>query len=970
MKNFKTLLLLAALLPLGAFAQKSYHYETVAGDMMHSRIYTLDNGLKVYMSVNRETPRLQTFIAVKTGSRNDPAETTGLAHYLEHLMLKGTTHFGSSNVAAEAPLLDSIESRFEQYRYITDPALRRKAYHEIDSVSQVAAQYNIPNEYDKMMASIGSQGSNAYTSNDVTCYVENIPANEIETWARIQADRFKNMVIRGFHTELEAVYEEYNIGLADDGEKEWVALSKKLFPNHPYGTQTTIGTQEHLKNPSIVNIKNYFRRYYVPNNVAVCLAGDFDPDSTIAVIDKYFGDWQKSDSLSYPQYAPVPTLAAPVDTTVVGQEAENVIIGWKAQPAADFACDTLSVISEMLDNGKAGLFDTNLNTPVKVLSASASMQTMHDYSVFVLAGRPKEGQSLADVKSLMLAEIDKLKRGDFPDDLLPAVVNNMRLAYYTGLQSNDFRANQFVEAFINDEQWADRALAMNRVANMTKQQIVDFANRFFLDDYVTVYKRQGEDTTIHKIDKPEITPIPTNNDKQSEFLREVVNLKPAPIQPRFVDFKKDLTVTKTKRGLAFLYKKNVDDELFTLVYHYPFGDESDNQLAFAADYLDYVGTASLTKEAINRKFYSLACSYSVNVSADAVDITVSGLNANMPEAVSLLETIITSAKADKDSYAKYVDVVLKARADAKLNQRSNYAALRQLGMFGQYNAQLNTMSEAELRAANPQALLDKLKALQGYRHTLLYYGPTALKDIDNLVGRVHITPKKLAAAPAAKPYLHQSTPKTEVWLAPYDAKNVYMTMYHNEGQKWSPDKAAVEALFNAYFGGGMNAIVFQELREARGLAYSANADYTVSNTHPFADSESFNTYIITQNDKLMDCINEFNALLDSMPQRQAGFDLAKQSLMKSIATKRVTRGNVLRSYLSAKKLGLNCDLDQKRYEDIPKLTLQNLIDFARQNISHKPYRYLILGDEKSLDMGALKKIGPVRRITTRDIFGF
>lgn len=590
--------------------------------------------------------------------------------------------------------------------------------------------------------------------------------------------------------------------------------------------------------------------------------------------------------------------------------------------------------------------------------------------MFVLAGRPKEGQSLAEVKRLMLAEIDKLKRGDFPDDLLPAVVNNMRLAYYTGLQSNDFRANQFVEAFINDEPWADRALAMNRVANMTKQQIVGFANRFFLDDYVTVYKRQGEDTTIHKIDKPEITPIPTNNDKQSEFLREVVNLKPAPIQPRFVDFKKDLTVTKTKRGLAFLYKKNVDDELFTLVYHYPFGDESDNQLAFAADYLDYVGTASLTKEAINRKFYSLACSYSVNVSADAVDITVSGLNANMPEAVSMLETIINGAKADKDSYAKYVDVVLKARADAKSNQRSNYAALRQLGMFGQYNAQLNTMSEAELRAANPQALLDKLKALQGYRHTLLYYGPTALKDIDNLVGRVHITPKKLAAAPAAKPYLHQSTPKTEVWLAPYDAKNVYMTMYHNEGQKWSPDKAAVEALFNAYFGGGMNAVVFQELREARGLAYSASAAYTVSDKHPFADTESFNTYIITQNDKLMDCINEFNVLLDSMPQRQAGFDLAKQSLMKSIATKRVTRGNVLWSYLSAKKLGLNCDLDQKRYEDIPKLTLQNLIDFARQNISHKPYRYLILGDEKSLDMGALKKIGPVRRLTTRDIFGF
>ncbi|MDD3388171.1 MAG: insulinase family protein, partial [Prevotella sp.] len=179
---------------------KDYHYETVARDPMQSRIYTLDNGLKVYLSVNKEKPRLQTYIAVRTGSRNDPAETTGLAHYLEHVMFKGTTHFGTSNAAVEAPLLDSIQNRYEAYRRLTDPEARRKAYHGIDSLSHLAAQYNIPNEYDKLMAGLGSEGSNAYTSNDVTCYQEDIPSNEIDNWAKIQSDRFKNMVIRGFHT--------------------------------------------------------------------------------------------------------------------------------------------------------------------------------------------------------------------------------------------------------------------------------------------------------------------------------------------------------------------------------------------------------------------------------------------------------------------------------------------------------------------------------------------------------------------------------------------------------------------------------------------------------------------------------------------------------------------------------------------------------------------------------------------------
>ena len=971
MKHLRTLLcVLVAALAVCVQAQKSYHYSTVAGDPMHARVYTLDNGLKVYMSVNRETPRLQTYIAVKTGSRNDPPETTGLAHYLEHLMFKGTTHFGSSNVAAEAPLLDTIECRFERYRHITDPVMRKKAYHEIDSISQLAARYNIPNEYDKLMASIGSQGSNAYTSEDVTCYVEDIPANEIDSWAKVQADRFKNMVIRGFHTELEAVYEEYNIGLGSDDEKQIQAMSKKLFPGHPYGTQSTIGTQEHLKNPSITNIKNYFHRYYVPNNVAICLAGDFDPDKTIAIIDKYFGDWKKSDNLSYPQYAPLKKLMAPVDTTVVGLEAPNVFMAWRTDAAASAQQDTLSVISYLLSNGKAGLFDLDLNNPMKVMGASAQLSPNHDYGMFYLYGLPKEGQDTKEVRRLMLGEIEKLKKGQFSDDLLPSAVNNMKLKYYQSLRKNDERADRFVNAFINDKQWDDEVHSLDRIAKMTKSQIVDFANRFFTDGYVTVFKAQGNDTTIHKIEKPHITPIPTNNDKQSEFLKEIVNAKPEPIQPKFVDFKRDLTVARTKKGLDYLYKKNTSDDIFSLTYHYPFGSESDNQYAVAADYLSYVGTDKLSNEKIQQQFFKLACSYNVSVGDDAINISISGLNSNMPAAVRLLENVLTSAKADKESYDKYVGIVLKARADAKGEQRANFSALTMLGEYGAYNPQLNDMSEKQLRDADPQALLDKLKNLNRYRATVMYFGPSDMKTVDGIVSAAHATPRKFLQEPEAKPYLHQATDKTEVWVAPYDAKNIYMTMYHAEGKKWTPEKAAIELLFNEYFGGGMNAIVFQELREARGLAYSAGARYTAPSAYPYKDTESFTTYIITQNDKMMDCVNEFNNLLNDTPSREAGFKLARQSLIKSLSTARTNYENVFWRWLEAKKKGIDYDIRQKIYETLPKLTLNDVINFARENIANKPYRYLILGNEKDIDMDALQKLGPVRRLTTEEIFGY
>jgi predicted Zn-dependent peptidase len=608
------LLLVPCLLMLGMSAEaKDYKYYSVANDPMHTRIYTLDNGLKVYLSVNKEKPRIQTYIAVRTGSRNDPPTTTGLAHYLEHLMFKGTKLFGTSDLTKEAPLLDSIQNRFEVYRTIKDPAKRKAYYHGIDSLSQVAAKYNIPNEYDKLMSSIGSEGSNAYTSNDVTCYVEDIPSNEVDNWAKIQADRFQNMVIRGFHTELEAVYEEFNIGLANDGEKEWDALNAKLYPNHPYGTQTTIGTQEHLKNPSIVNIKNYFNRYYVPNNVAICMSGDLDPEAVIATIDKYFSSWKPNANLSYPQYAPVRNLTAPVDTSVVGKEAENIIMAWKFDKAASFQADTLDVISKMLYNGKAGLMDLDLDQKMQWLGGGAFADNLAEYSSFLVEGTPKEGQSLDDLRKLILGEISKLKAGNFSDDLLPSVINNMKKEYYQSLESNQSRAGLYVDAFINGQKWDDAVNRLNRISSITKQQVVDFANKYLLDNYVAVYKRQGTDTTQKKIDKPQITPIPANRDKQSQFVTNIINSKAEPIQPRFLDFDKDIAKGKTSKGVPVLYVKNNSNGLFGLAYYFKFGREGNKWLPYASSYVDYLGTDKLTAEQLKQQFYKLACNFNIRM---------------------------------------------------------------------------------------------------------------------------------------------------------------------------------------------------------------------------------------------------------------------------------------------------------------------------------------------------------------------
>mgnify|MGYP002519051271 FL=1 len=970
-KGIRFFLAAAAMTVTSAFmvsCQGSKDYETVEGDLMETRIYTLDNGLKVYLSVNEETPRIQTYIAVRTGSRNDPAETTGLAHYLEHIMFKGSKHFGTCDYEKEKPLLDDIERRFEEYRVTTDPELRKQMYHGIDSVSQLAAQYFIPNEYDKLMAAIGAQGTNAYTSNDVTCYVEDIPSNEIENWLKIEADRFKNMVIRGFHTELEAVYEEKNMSLTQDNRKAIEALLAQLFPTHPYGTQTTLGTQEHLKNPSITNIKNYFNRYYVPNNVAICMAGDFNPDEVIELIKKYFGDWQPNKELSRPEFEPQPEITAIKDTSVVGLEAECMLMGWRFNGANDPQVDTLDVLTEVLANGKAGLFDINLEQQMKARSVSAFTYSFTDYTALIFYAFPKNNQTLEELRALIIEELAKLKNGEFSDELVQSVINNKKRAYYESLITNKSRADMFVDAFINGLEWKDVVGKIGRMEKITKQQLVDFANKHLNDNFVCVYKRQGEDTSIKKVEKPAITPIPSNRDNASDFLKEIQASKTEPIKPRFVDFEKDMTKAEMSNGLPVLYKKNTTDGLFNLSFVYDYGTENVRGLDLVSDYLNYIGTDKRTSAEIKQEFYKLACNYNISIGDNRTTISLSGLHENMEQALALLEDIIGNAKGDKESYDKLVGMLIKAREDAKASQRSSFNALRQYAIYGPYNSQRNTLSEKELRAGTPDMLTDMLKPFGELKHTIMYFGPMDVEPFKELIAKEHKMADEPKEAVAEKKYTKLETPENEIVIAPYDAKNIYLMQLHNENKQWTPESEPVVTLFNEYFGGGMNTIVFQELREARGLAYSASSYYNTPSKKD--DPEWYYTMIISQNDKMMDCISVFNEILDEMPQSENAFNVAKQSLTKSLESRRTTRFAVLTKYLSNQYLGIDYDINEKIYNALPSLTLQSIVDFEKQNMAKKPYRYIILGNEKELDIKSLEKIGKIKRLSTEEIFGY
>jgi predicted Zn-dependent peptidase len=967
MKQINFTLIFFVMLASAMQAQVKYKFTTHPDDPLKSRIYTLSNGLTVHLAVNKDEPRIQTYIGVRAGSKDDPAETTGLAHYFEHMMFKGTPNFGTMDWEKEKLLIAQIEAKFETYRMTKDPQKRKEIYKEIDQLSFEASKLAIPNEYDKLMTSIGSNGTNAFTSNDYTAYVENIPSNQVENWAMIQAERFTTPVLRIFHTELETVYEEKNMSLTNDGRRANEATMMALFPNHPYGTQTTLGEAEHLKNPSMVEINKFFKKYYVPNNMVVVMAGDFDPDKTIAIIDKHLGKLKRG---VVPAFTAKPLLPLNGVKTVeiTGQEAENVSVSFRMPKIGTRESMVASLMSMVLTNGKAGLIDLNINQKQLALGAGSFVRTMVDHSMFTMSGRPKSGQKLEELKDLLIGQLELLKKGEFEDWILTAAVNNMKLQEVRRYENNNGIAQSLLFSYLNRVPWEYTVNYNKNLSTITKKEIVDFANKYCNGDYVITYKRQGKPTDIPIVEKPAITPVHINRDVKSDFLKNVEATKVMDIQPQFVDYDKQLGKSKTPNGLDVLYSKNETNDLFTLSYYFPLGTDHDKMINLASNYLSYLGTSKLTPEQINQEFYKLACNFSVQAGREETQITLTGLKENQGKAIQLLEDLLTDAQVNTKAWENLIKDVLKSRADAKKSQQSNFNALTSYALYGGDSPVKNIVSEQEMKALNPQVLVDLIRDMSAYKHDVLYYGPSSVSEIADLVGKVHKVPSQFKAIPQAKMFKVAETPENKVIFAHYEGPQSQVQTII-KGSAFDNDLLPKVNVFNDYFGGGMNAIVFQELREKRGLAYSAWSRY-LAPTNPDENFRNL-SFIATQNDKVVEALNAFNDLFDNMPKSETAYNLSKESMMKSIATQRVSKMNVIMSYLNDRKMKRDFNMSKKMYEVLPTVSLNDVAQFNESYIKGKSKTYVILGNEKLLNFDDLaKRFGPVTKLKQEEYFGY
>jgi predicted Zn-dependent peptidase len=943
-----------------------YTYEEVKNDPLKARIYTLKNGLKVFLSPNQDEPRVSCLVGVRAGSTSDPVTTTGLAHYFEHMMFKGTSRLGTTNWAEESKLIGEIENLYEQHLATNDPAEKKKIYKEIDRLSQEAAKFVATNEYDKLMSSIGAKNTNAGTSYESTVYINDVPVNELEKWAKLESERFHGIVLRLFHTELETVYEEFNMYQDMDSERAFEKMMKSLFPTHPYG-RSVIGFPEHIKNPSMINIQNFFKTFYVPNNMAVALSGDINFEEAIKLVDAYFGNLEYKELPKLVQPVEIP-ISEVIEKEVVGPEPENVMVAFRMGGVGSEDQPYLNIIDMILSNSQAGLIDLDLVQQQKVLSATSYYYALKDYGIQVLQGNPLEGQKLEEVKDLFLAQLEKIKKGEFDEWLIQAVINDIKLSQIKRQERNMNRAFEMMGDFIDGLTREQSLSYITKLEKITKADIVRFANEKYSNNYVVMYKRQGENVQLVKVDKPEITAVPVNRDLQSDFSKEFQAMKSTDVSPVFINFEEKISSVKIKDGCNFYYIKNETNDLFSLRYIVDMGSWNNLKFDLAVGYLKFIGTDKFSAPDFQKELYKYGLDLSVSADDERSYLTISGLNSSFDKGVELLEHLLANAKPDTKAYQDYVGRIIKERLDQKADQNSIlWEAMYSYGMYGKENPKKYLLNEQELKAVDPTELVSLVKGISAFKHNVFYYGPSEKEAVRKSVLKQHAMPGTLAEIPAPKKFEQSKPEKSKVYLVDFDINQANILLVAN-GVEFNKGLIPAARIYNEFYGSGLSSVVFQEIRESKALAYSAYSGYNMAEKP--GRLNSLIGYLGTQSDKLPIATETLIELMNEMPMAKDQYDMARESIVKKINSERITKDRIFWTWLSNQDKGIGYDIRKDEYEAAKTMDIDQFASFFDQHIKGQKFTYLILGKKDKLDKNALKSLGEVEELSLDELFGY
>jgi len=932
--------------------------------------FTLSNGLQVFINEDHTTPKVFGAVIVNAGGKNDPKDATGVAHYFEHMMFKGTDKIGTTDYEAEKVYLDQIAAKYDELALITDANQRKIIQGEINELSIKAADYAIPNEVDKLIKKYGGTNVNAGTSFDQTIYFNTFPSWQIEHWLEIYSERFRNPVFRLFQSELETVYEEKN-RMADDMLQTLVfdVFLKNVYKQHPYGQQPLIGTVEHLKNPSISKMQEFFDTYYVANNMILLLVGNVDAEAIKPLIEEKFGSLRSGD---------VPKFEVPVEEpfnreiiTVKATPIAMGVITFRSVPASHPDEILLQIANQLLTNGATGLLDKVVMNN-DLMAAQPLPIAFFDYGVNAFLYVPKLiGQKFETAEKFIFNALDSLKTGTFDESQLDAIKLAKEKELLMQLENLESRSQLIMQAISTGTPWEDVLRMPERIASVSKEDIMAIAQKYYGDEnYLILRSRRGK-ISSEKIAKPDFKPIiPKNSEAQSDFAKQLDLIPEKTITPRFIDFENDLDILSLQNGVYLYITPNTENQIFSLQINYRTSTLTNPKAQYVAEYLNLIGAGDMSFNQYRRELQAIGAEITVNCDGRSFSVKLTGYDKYFEESVKLLNLLLNQPKPDDKQLRKLVD---GAKANYKfilgMPDMMGGDVMREFVLYGQQSKYLSGLSVKEVKRLTSASLLEELKNVMNYSADILYCGTHSAENVKQTITQQSFFSTQ--PKPAETPYYRSISQcrLSESKVKVVNDKKVVQSQINILANAEGGDlrQRAISNAFNEYFGVGMSSLVFQEIREFRSMAYGALARY-VRNPYVFYDKPTyFYGWLQTQSDKTIDALTVMADLISDMPEKPERLDVIKQSLIQNISTNAPNMRNLGNTVSFWRNNGYTEDPRKFQYSVYQTLTFNDIIDFYTNYIKEKPLVYTVYGDVKKIDRKALSTFGPIEAIKAKNL---
>ena len=931
------------------------------GDLK-TKTFHLDNGLKVVMCEDHTQPEIYGAVYVHAGSKNDPTDATGMAHYFEHIMFKGTDKIGTTNWEAEKVFLDSIDLMYDRLHETTDVAERQAILQKINALSQKSADYAIPNEVDVILTQMGGKSLNAGTSYDQTMYYNIFPSNQLSKWMDVYVERFRNPVFRLFQSELETVYEEKNMYGDSPINAFQEYLFKETFGEHPYG-RPVIGYTEHLKNPQTSKMREFYNTYYVANNMTLILVGDFNIDEAEPMVAKKFGTWRRGELPKEPTYN-LPKFNGPTVKEVKMTPVKMGALVFPGVKISDPDYLPLSLACSIFSNGETGLTD-KLMLENKIMAAMLMPLSLEDYGGNVMIYIPKLiGQSHEDAEALIFGCLDRLKKGDFSDDLFEA----MRLSTLTDriykMESFNSLAGLFLELEMRGMTYEDYLAETKRLETITKDEVVAIANKYFGDNYLDVRSKMGFPAK-DKVDKPNWKPIEAKNTEAKSGFAKAIEAQQVPeVEPQLIKFGEDVKITEVNDGFKLYSSTNPCNELFNLQVKFNYGTAQDPDLNRAVQYLGLQGTQTQTFEEFALALQKMGADISIFCNDNNLTVRMTGFEKDLNDIMALCNQKLYHPSNDEKFIATLVE---SEESEFKMSRddASTWArAVRAYALYGDQSVYLNHTPLKQWKKKKGEELLAEVAEALKYDGYVLYSGNTDPKLVANMLKENQLVLTN-AQKGREKVFVEREFTEPQVFIASnkkFRQSNIY---FHVPGEKLSLQDEALSSVFSKYFGTDMYSIVFQEIREFRSLGYTAYSYYT----YDYLERKPgcLFGFLGTQSDKTLDGMTAFKDLIVNMPVRMEKFNASKEALLKSRASDYVSFRNMPATVQNWMKKGYDHDPRGEVTEIIRNTSFEDVQGFYNRMIKDRPVVIMMSGNQKKIDKKGLGKFGAVTKLKYKDI---